>query len=60
MAIKFRKVKNEQIWKAANGTTIQYNIFFKQYVVNRGTFFESASTLEQAKEIASTDYRFNH
>lgn len=60
MTIKFRKVKNERTWKAANGTTIQYNIFFEQYVVNRGTFFESASTLAQAKEIANTDYRFNH
>ena len=58
MTIAFRKVKNEQIWKAANGTTIRYNPFFELFDVNRGTFFASAKTLQEAKKIASTDLRF--
>lgn len=57
--MKFRKVKGEQTWIGENKKTfITYDPFFKQYCVNKKTFFAFAKTLEEAKYIANTDYRF--
>ena len=57
--MKFRKVKGEPIWIGENGkTSITYNSAFGDYQVNKNTFFAFAKTLEEAKTIANTDYRF--
>ena len=55
--MKFRKVNGKNEWKAQNGCRIFVN-FWGNYTVNKGTFFEFADSLEEAKKIASTDYRF--
>jgi len=58
-AMKFRKVRNEEMWIAQNGTTIRYNHFFGQYDINRGTFFEFAKTLNEAMDVARHSSTFN-
>ena len=59
MELKFRKVRNEKRWIAQNGTTIQWNVFFNHYQINKKTMFAFADTLEEAKKIAKNDFRFN-
>lgn len=56
--VKFTKVRNKDIWKASTGAEIRYNIFFKHYFVEKSTRFAFAKTLEEAKTIVETDYRF--
>lgn len=56
--VKYRKVRNKDIWKASTGAEIRYNIFFKHYAVQKSTRFEFAKTLEEAKAIIETDHRF--
>ena len=57
--MKFRKVKGKQTWIGENKeTSITYNPIFEDYQVNKRTFFAFAKTLEEAKKIANTDYRF--
>lgn len=56
--MKWRKTKNKQEWKNEKGVRIVYNIFFKHYQIEKCTLFAFADTLEEAKKIAETDYRF--
>lgn len=56
--MKFRKVNGKKEWKAKNGCRIYLNFWNTQYVVNKGTFFEFVDSLEEAKKIAETDFRF--
>lgn len=57
--MKFRKVRGKQTWIGENKeTSITYDTVFEKYQVNKKTFFASATTLEEAKHIANTDFRF--
>ena len=58
MGLKFKKVKNQDIWEAPNGTDIIYDPIFNEYSIERNSFFAFAKTLRAAKRIANTDLRF--
>ena len=57
--MKWRKTRNKKEWQNENGVKIRYNSVFNHYSVEKRTFFAFADTLEDAKRIAVTDYRFS-